>query len=46
MDRFKWYSSYSVMMDRIALSGSPFQKSFLKEVYEIFDSRSSEIEKT
>jgi hypothetical protein len=44
MDRFKWYSSYSVMMDRIALSGSPFQKSFLTEVYETFDQDSTGIE--
>ena len=38
MDRFKWYSSKSVMMDNIALGEPLFRKSFLKEAFEVFDS--------
>lgn len=43
MDRFKWYSSHSVMMDNIALGGSPFSKSFIDDAYDTFNSNKSGI---
>lgn len=39
MDKFKWYSSHSVMMDQIAIGSSPFSKSFIEDAYQVFNDK-------
>lgn len=39
MDRFKWYSSHSIMMDQLSLSGSSIQKSFIDGAFDLFKNK-------